>query len=409
MKTTPDPTTFRTALVDKIREKGNLRSKAVERAMLSVPRHLFAPEATVEEAYADDVVCTKDNEHGETTSSVSAPWLQAEMLEQSGLRPGMRALEIGSGGYNAALMAEVVGTSGEVVTVDIDPFVTERARRFLKEAGYEQVTILEADGAYGAPDRTPNGGFDAILVTVEAADIPPAWIDQLAPHGRLVVPLRLRGMTRAVRFDREDGHLVSRQTTYCGFVQMQGTTASALHTLRFDCPPHVQLNVDEDQDVDDEALQTAFTEARHELWTGVPLAKGEPALPVLDMWLAGDIAPYGRFHASKTARDEDLTGWVLGAGTTATWTADSFAYVALRRSTTEPEESWECELGVIAHGPRREELAQQLADRVRHWDRALRPGPEPVIRVYPAGTPDAELYRGRVIDKPLARLVLAED
>jgi protein-L-isoaspartate(D-aspartate) O-methyltransferase len=87
-------------------------------------------------AYADDVVRTKKDRNGVTISSVSAPWRQAMTLEQAGLRPGMRCLEIGSGGYNAALMAEIAGPDGEVATVDIDSDVTSRARRFLDAAGY---------------------------------------------------------------------------------------------------------------------------------------------------------------------------------------------------------------------------------------------------------------------------------
>lgn len=408
--TAPEPTridALRRTLVDQLREKGNIRTTAVADALLAVPRHVFTPEATLEEAYADDVVRTKHNERGETVSSVSAPWLQAEMLEQSGLGPGMRALEIGSGGYNAALLAELVGPSGHVVSVDIDPFVTDRARRFLKEAGYGNVTVLEGDGAYGAPDHAPDGGFDATVVTVQAADIPPAWADQLAPHGRLIVPLRLRGISRAIHFEHEDGHLASRRTTFCGFVQMQGDAASAEHALRFGCDAFVQLTVDEGQPVDDAALRHAFTGPRHEVWTGAPLARMEPALPVLDLWLAGDLAPYGRFHASAAAHQEGLTGRVLGVGTSATWTGDSFAYVALRPSRDAPEETREAEIGVIAHGPDREALAQRLAERIRFWNRTLRPGPEPVVRAYPADTPDSRLPDGRVIDKNLARLVLA--
>lgn len=323
----------RHSLADNLRAKGRLRSDRVTRAFRTVPRHRFAPEATISEAYADDVVRTKKNEHGETLSSISAPWLQAEMLEQSGLGPGMRALEIGSGGYNAALLADIVGPTGHVVSIDIDPFVTDRARRFLKDTGYDdRVTVLEADGAHAAGDHAPPGGFDAILVTAEAADLPPTWAEQLAPAGRLVVPLRFRGMSRAWCFEHENGQLISRRHTYCGFVRMQGEAASSERHIRFDCEPRVQLTIDENQHANHDALQKAFAGPRHEVWPGVPLAREEPALPVLDMWLAGDQTPFGLFHASNQAHEEGLTAWVLDAGTAATWTRDSFAYVALRRT-----------------------------------------------------------------------------
>ena len=125
-------------------------------------------------------------------------------------RPGDQVLEIGSGGYNAALMRELTGPKGSVTTVDIDPEVTARARALLDQAGYDDVLVVRADGEYGVPGQAP---YDRIVVTVTAWDIPLAWIDQLRPGGRIVVPLRVRGQTRAIAFDRVDGHLDSRSTT----------------------------------------------------------------------------------------------------------------------------------------------------------------------------------------------------
>src|SRR5206468_11084556 len=140
---------------------------------------------SLDEAYANDVVRTKRDEHGMTISSVSAPWLQAMMLEQAELRPGMRCLEVGSGGYNAALMAELVGPTGEVTTVDIDPDVTDRARRCLTNAGHERVNVVLADAEMGVADHAP---YDRVIVTVGFWDVPPALADQLTADGRLVVP-----------------------------------------------------------------------------------------------------------------------------------------------------------------------------------------------------------------------------
>ena len=116
------------------------------------------------------------------------------MIRQAAVQPGMRVLEIGSGGYNAALLREVVGDDGQVVTVDIDPEVTDRATRCLAAAGYDDVEVITADAEY---PLTPARTFDAIIVTVGAWDIPPAWSSQLAPEGRLVVPLRTHGITRS--------------------------------------------------------------------------------------------------------------------------------------------------------------------------------------------------------------------
>lgn len=122
-------------------------------------------------------------------SSISAQQLQAHMLEQAEITVGMRILEIGSGGYNAALLAELVGPSGQVTTVDIDEDITDRASRLLGEAGYSRVNVVLADAEGGVPEYAP---YDRILVTAGAWDVPPAWVAQLAEGGRLLVPLQVR-------------------------------------------------------------------------------------------------------------------------------------------------------------------------------------------------------------------------
>ena len=188
----PSPETLRAELASALRDRGAIRTDSVARAFRTVPRHIFAPEVPAATAYADDSVITKRDAHGMAMSSVSAPWLQAMMLEQAGIRPGMRCLEIGSGGYNAALMAELAGESGQVTTVDIDPEITGRAARCLAAAGYGQVRVVLADAENGVPDHAP---YDRIIVTAGAWDIPPAWSGQLSPGGRLVVPLRMPGST----------------------------------------------------------------------------------------------------------------------------------------------------------------------------------------------------------------------
>jgi protein-L-isoaspartate(D-aspartate) O-methyltransferase len=85
------------------------------------------------------------------------------MLEAAGLEPGDRVLEIGSGGYDAALAAELVGPAGRVVSVDIDPEIVANARTALATAGYPQVEVVCADGEYG---HEPGAAYDAVVVTV---------------------------------------------------------------------------------------------------------------------------------------------------------------------------------------------------------------------------------------------------
>ena len=215
---------LRAAMVDGIARRhealGRVLSAAVRRALLTVPRHLFAEgDADLEGTYADQPIVTKRDERGVSVSSVSAPWLQAMMIGQAEISPGMRVLEIGSGGYNAALLREIVGHGGQVTTVDIDSEVTDRARRCLAAAGYADIEVTCADAEFElAPGRT----FDAIIVTVGAWDIPAASQAQLGANSWLVVPLRTWGMTRSWVLERRDGSLVSTDHLMSGFVPMRG-------------------------------------------------------------------------------------------------------------------------------------------------------------------------------------------
>src|SRR5260370_4582177 len=107
---------LRAALADQLRAQGAIRSAEVAKAVQAVPRHVFTPGEPLERAYADDSVVTRRNAQGVAMSSVSAPWLQATMLEQAQISAGMRVLEIGSGGYNAALIPELAGPAGDLTT-----------------------------------------------------------------------------------------------------------------------------------------------------------------------------------------------------------------------------------------------------------------------------------------------------
>jgi len=223
---------LREAMIGELRELGAIRSDSVAAAVGAVPRHLFAPGEPLDAVYAATrAIVTKRNEHGAALSSLSESHIQATMLEQAEIEPGMRVLEIGSGGYNAALIAELVGESGEVISVDIDPDIVERARRYLAAAGYEKVDVVLADAEHGAPDQAP---YDRVIVTAGAWDVPPAWSDQLAEGGRIVVPLRMRGLTRSVTFEHEGDHLVSRDYRLCGFVPMQGSGAHSERVVALD-------------------------------------------------------------------------------------------------------------------------------------------------------------------------------
>jgi protein-L-isoaspartate(D-aspartate) O-methyltransferase len=208
------------AMVDRLRDWQVVCSEPVENAMRAVPRHVFVPDAPVEEAYGFDPVVTHRDAEGIAISSASAPGVVAAMLEQLDICPGHRVLEIGAGtGYNAALLAHLVGRTGAVTTVEYDSVVAASAQEALTRAGYGDVAVICGDGTFGWADNAP---YDRIVVTAGAWDVPPAWWDQLAPGGLLLAPLRMRGLTRAVALEREGAVLQSRSVQVCGFIPMRG-------------------------------------------------------------------------------------------------------------------------------------------------------------------------------------------
>ena len=186
-----DVTPWVDRLADLLKEAGSIRSPEVEAAFRTVRRHELLETFYVKEGddlkaihhqpahpardhldviYSHQVLLTRlaDNL---PTSSTSMPGLVAEMQELLALRPGMRVLEIGLGtGYNAALMAELVGDQTSVVSLDIQEDVVSQTRRLMARAGYGNVRLLARDGFEGVPQERP---FDRIVATVGCPDISP--------------------------------------------------------------------------------------------------------------------------------------------------------------------------------------------------------------------------------------------
>jgi protein-L-isoaspartate(D-aspartate) O-methyltransferase len=309
----------------------------------------------------------------------------------------MRCLEIGSGGYNAALMAELVGPSGKVTTVDIDPDVTGRARRCLADAGYDQVNVVLADAEDGAPQGAP---YDRIIVTAGVWDLPPAWVGQLADRGRIVVPLRMRGLSRSVVFEREGSRLVSLGHEMAGFVAVQGAGAHQenLVLLRGD---DVGLRFDESQPADVAGLREALLEPRVEAWTSV-LFDGMEPFDGLFLWLATCLSDSCLLTRQQTEAARGLVDPASPLGTPTLLGGGSFAYVTFRKADQDAYE-----FGVYAHGPDAEKLAEQMREQIRVWDRDHRRGPAARIAVYPAGTPDEQLPGGRVLQKRHTKVTIS--
>jgi methyltransferase of FxLD system len=216
---------LRSRLVKDLRGKGVIVSDAVQAAFLAVPRERFIPEVAneqgLEAVYRDEAIVTKRDPRGMPLSSSSQPALMAKMLELLAPTPGDRVLEIGTGtGYNAALLAEMVGSHGRVTSVDVDAGLARTARRALREAGY-RMSVKVGDGREGHPSRAP---YDRIIATACADEIPNAWLEQLADGGRIELPLRLDPDGAAIQvipvLEREGDRLRSTALTWGGFMPL---------------------------------------------------------------------------------------------------------------------------------------------------------------------------------------------
>jgi protein-L-isoaspartate(D-aspartate) O-methyltransferase len=168
---------YRTRLVETLQQKG-IRDLAVLRAIGTVPRHLFVPESVRHRAYEDVALPIGGGQ------TISQPWVQARYLELAGLTGRERVLEVGAGsGYQTALLAQLADA---VFAVERIPALAQGARAALEAAGMRNVTVLVGDGTLGWRPFAP---YDAILVAAASPEIPAPLVDQLAPGGRLVIPL----------------------------------------------------------------------------------------------------------------------------------------------------------------------------------------------------------------------------
>lgn len=165
----------------------------VLRAMRSVPREAFVPESLRVFAYDDAPLPIGEGQ------TISQPYVVALMIEAAALRPGERALEIGTGsGYAAAVMAEI---AGQVFTIERLAGLADTARYRLTELGYANVEVRSGDGTLGLPEAAP---FDVIIAAAAGPEVPEAWKEQLAAGGRIVMPVGGYNYQELVRLTRRD-------------------------------------------------------------------------------------------------------------------------------------------------------------------------------------------------------------
>jgi len=188
-------------------------SEPVMAAMAEVPRHRFVPPEERDRAYLNRPLPIG---YGQT---ISQPYIVALMTDLLDPQPDDRVFELGTGsGYQAAVLAELVD---EVYTMEIIEPLGEGAAATLAELGYEDVHVEVGDGYHGWPQAAP---FDGIVVTAAGDHIPPPLVEQLAPGGRMVIPVGSRFMTQQLMLveKAEDGSVSTRSLLPVRFVPLTG-------------------------------------------------------------------------------------------------------------------------------------------------------------------------------------------
>jgi protein-L-isoaspartate(D-aspartate) O-methyltransferase len=205
----PDWEALRARMVERqLRGRGIADRRALA-AMGRVPREAFVPVELARLAYDDAALPIGEDQ------TISQPFIVAMMCELLELAGGERVLDVGTGsGYAAAVLDELAAS---VVSIERIPVLAARARRALELTGHADVEVRVADGSLGAPDRAP---FDAISVAAATDHVPPALYEQLAPGGRIVLPLGGPGGQRLVRVVRAEAGPVETGSLACRFVPL---------------------------------------------------------------------------------------------------------------------------------------------------------------------------------------------
>lgn len=202
----------RFAMVERQLRRRGIRDERLLSAMYKVPRHEFVHQQNWAEAYADHPVAIGENQ------TTSQPYMIAAMLQAAEIKAQDRVLEIGAGsGYQTALLAEL---ASQVFAVERYPSLADAAAKTLERLGYRNVKVIAADGSLGWPEAAP---YDAIIVSAAAPRIPPALTEQLAPGGRLVIPVG-DSQQQVVQLAQRDqqGNLTVHTLEGCRFVPLIG-------------------------------------------------------------------------------------------------------------------------------------------------------------------------------------------
>lgn len=205
----------RKKLIDSLIRRRYISKPEVISAMMKVPRHIFVPKSIRAYAYHDT-----PQQIGER-QTISAPHMVGIMAEKLDLKPGHKVLEIGGGsGYHAAVVAEIIGPSGHVYSIEFIESLAKRAQENIKTAGLENnVTLVNRDGSFGLPEYAP---YDRIYVTCASPEVPPPLIEQLEDKGKLLIPAGGRHFQTLVYCEKKGKKVIKKDFGGCVFVPLRG-------------------------------------------------------------------------------------------------------------------------------------------------------------------------------------------
>jgi protein-L-isoaspartate(D-aspartate) O-methyltransferase len=362
---------LRRRLVRELERQGALGTAAIARAFGSVPRELFLPQVAaakgLEAVYRDQAIPTKFDVAGVAVSSSSQPTVMAAMLSQLRLERGLSVLEIGAGtGYNAALLATIVGPTGTVTTVDIDARIAREARRALRAGGYA-VRVLVGDGRDGVEKYAP---YDRIIVTASSDRLPAVWLAQLREGGLLEVPLRVPSLIEdqfIPTLRKARGGLDTVAVTPGGFMPLRGRDGASSQALRREHLTASDLTRGQPpallRAIAGRALASLSVGSKRRL-LGVALTdprrcplRVRAATESLALYLALTLPP------SRAVRV--MPGWGVGL---ISRDGSGLAYIL-----SDPSRGGRFTSTLMMHGEAGP--AEELRAAVREWDRRGRPGP----------------------------------
>jgi len=203
----------RERLVERLKDRGYIKSPEVVQAFRNVERHLFIPEQFREEAYQDHPVSIGGGQ------TISAPHMVGIMTELLNVAEDSKILEIGCGsGYQAAILAEIA-KQGKIYSIERIGELADKARETLKEMGYLNVQVEVGDGTLGLPEYAP---YDRIIVTAAAPSISQEYIEQLGEDGRLLIPVGPKHHQTLKGIEKRDGEIFEENHGGCVFVPLVG-------------------------------------------------------------------------------------------------------------------------------------------------------------------------------------------